>query len=74
MSDAPPSPKTPLYRPEVTAHRARSLYGDIILRGSMSSWVITALLCIIIVGAMIFGFMVKVEGQPIFSWMLEQVR
>jgi len=72
MSGAPP--KTPLYRPEATAHRGRTLYGDIILRSSVSMWFITLLLTLIIIGAVLFGLIAKVDGTPIFSWMLEQLR
>jgi len=63
-----------MYRPEVAANRARRLYGDIILRGSLPSWIITALLAGSVIGAVLYGLLVQVDGQSIFSWMLDQTR
>jgi len=37
-------------------------------------WFITLLLTLIIIGAVLFGLIAKVDGTPIFSWMLEQLR
>jgi hypothetical protein len=49
--------KQQLFRKQA-ASRSRSLYGDVVLRGSLSSWLITALLAaltLLIIGVLLLG-------------------
>ncbi len=55
-------------------HRTRALYGDVILRGSLPAWIITALLCALVIGALAFAVCVHIDGQPAYRWLLAQVR
>jgi len=50
-----------LFRKEALEHRSRALFGEVILRGPIASWVITALL-ILVMGLLIAGlFLVSVS-------------
>ena len=62
--------KTPLFREAAIRHRTRALFGDVILAAPLSSWVITVLLLIIMLGVLVFGLFahVQVDGRSIPVW------
>jgi len=50
-----------LFRKEALEHRSRALFGEVVLRGSIASWVITGLL-ILVMGLLIWGlFFINIE-------------
>jgi len=63
-----------LFRKEALEHRSRALFGEVILRGPIASWVITALL-ILVMGLLIAGlFLVSVKTDDgairLLDWLL----
>ncbi len=67
-----------LFRKEALEHRSRALFGEVVLRGSIASWVVTALL--IAVMALLIGglFFIHVETDTgplrLLDWLLSQGR
>ena len=63
-----------LFREEAVRHRTRALFGEVILAGPISTWIITALLFILFVGFICFGLFgsIEVDGiaTPIWKWAL----
>ena len=61
-----------LFREEAVRHRTRALYGEVILAGPLSLWVITALLVLIFIGLVCFGLFGTIEltsgPVPIWKW------
>ena len=61
-----------LFRKEAIRHRTRALYGEVVLAGPLSLWVITALLALIFIGLICFGIFGKIELPnglvPIWKW------
>jgi len=50
-----------LFRKEALEHRSRALFGEVVLRGSIVSWIITGLL-ILVMGLLIWGlFFINIE-------------
>jgi len=50
-----------LFRKEALEHRSRALFGEVVLRGSIASWIITGLL-ILVMGLLIWGlFFINIE-------------
>ncbi len=83
MTDAPKTndssknknePQTPLFREEAIRHRTRALFGDVVLAAPLSTWLITGLLMMIILGVVTFGTLgtVQIEGEntAIWRWIL----
>ncbi len=66
--------KTPLFREEAIRHRTRALFGDVVLAAPLSTWLITGLLAVILVGLVAFGAfgVVQIDGEslPIWRWVL----
>lgn len=66
--------KTPLFREEAIRHRTRALFGDVVLAAPLSTWLITGLLVVILVGVVAFGVFGSVqvdsENVAIWSWIL----
>ena len=66
-----------LFRKEAVMHRSRALFGDVILRGPLASWIITALLVAIIavIAAMaVFGNAeLSGESVPLWKWWLAKL-
>jgi len=66
--------KTPLFREEAIRHRTRALFGDVVLAAPLSTWIITGLLAVILVGIIAFGVFgsvqVEDENLPIWRWIL----
>ncbi len=62
--------KTPLFRAEAIRHRTRALFGDVVLAAPLSTWLITGLLAVIIVGLFMVGFFgtVQVDNENISIW------
>jgi hypothetical protein len=65
-----------LFRKEALEHRSRALFGEVVLRGSVSSWLLTGLL-LAVMGLLIGGlFFLKVEtsGGPLrlLDWLLSK--
>lgn len=60
----------PLFREQALQQRRRSIYGQVILKGSLSSWIITALLAVIIIlcGLYLCLAQVATDGGPITLW------
>ncbi len=76
-SDKPSDEKpTPLFRAEAIRHRTRALFGDVVLAAPLSTWIITGLLVVILVGLALFGIFaaVQIDGEsvPIWRWVLGQ--
>ena len=74
-NDKPSEEKpTPLFRAEAIRHRTRALFGDVVLAAPLSTWLITGLLVMILVGLIVFGVLVSVEidgdNIPIWRWIL----
>jgi len=65
-----------LFRKEALEHRSRALFGEVVLRGNVGSWVITALL--IAVMALLIGglFFLNVETSDgpirLLDWLLSR--
>ena len=63
-----------LFRKEALEHRSRALFGEVVLRGSIASWVITTLLILVmaIVIAGLFFLNVETENGPLrlLDWLL----
>lgn len=65
-----------LFRKEALEHRSRALFGEVILRGSVGSWVITGLL--IAVMALLIGglFLLDIEtadgSMRLLDWLLSR--
>jgi len=52
-----------LFRKEALEHRSRALFGEVILRGSIASWIVTGLL-ILVMGLFIYGlFFLNIETE-----------
>ncbi len=66
--------KTPLFREEAIRHRTRALFGDVVLAAPLSTWLITGLLLVVIVGVLAFGVLAKVQidGEyiPVWRWII----
>jgi len=65
-----------LFRKEALEHRSRALFGEVILRGPLGSWIITLLL-IAVMGVFIGGlFFVTVETTNgplrLLDWLLSR--
>ena len=63
-----------LFRKEALEHRSRALFGEVVLRGPIASWVITALLALVM-SLLIAGlFLVTVETDDgavrLLDWLL----
>lgn len=58
-----------LFRKEAMERRSRALFGEVILKGSLSVWSVGALLAI--VGGLIAAilFCINVDGQTVWSWL-----
>lgn len=63
-----------LFREEAVRHRTRALFGEVVLAGPISTWIITGLLLLIFVGLVCFGLFgtIDVDGAatPIWKWAL----
>ena len=65
-----------LFRKEALEHRSRALFGEVVLRGTIASWVITLLL-VAVMGILIGGlFFVTVETSSgpvrLLDWLLSK--
>lgn len=65
-----------LFRKEALEHRSRALFGEVVLRGTIASWVITLLLIavmMILIGGLFF-IDVETNGGPIklLDWLLSK--
>ena len=63
-----------LFREEAVRHRTRALFGEVILAGPISTWIITGLLLLIFVCLACFGLFgtIEIDGiaTPIWKWAL----
>ena len=63
-----------LFRKEAMENRSRALYGEVILRGHLGSWVLTGLILItaLITLGILFGLKVETSDGPVrlISWLL----
>lgn len=63
-----------LFREEAVRHRTRALFGEVVLAGPVSTWIITGLLLLIFVGLVCFGLFgtIDIDGTatPIWKWAL----
>jgi uncharacterized RDD family membrane protein YckC len=61
-----------LFREEAVRHRTRALFGEVVLAGPISMWIITGLLLLIFVGLICFGLFGTIEldgvATPIWKW------
>lgn len=65
-----------LFRKEALEHRSRALFGEVVLRGTLASWLITALLIAvmaILIGGLFF-LNVDTENGPVrlLDWLLSR--
>lgn len=63
-----------LFRKEALENRSRALYGEVALKGPLSTWVLTALILILslITLGVLFGLSVQTEDGPVrlIIWLL----
>ena len=63
-----------LFREEAVRHRTRALFGEVVLAGPISTWIITGLLFLLFVGMVCFGLFgtIVIDGlaTPIWKWAL----
>lgn len=63
-----------LFREEAVRHRTRALFGEVVLAGPISTWLITGLLFLIFIGLVCFGLFGTIEMEngpvPIWKWAL----
>lgn len=63
-----------LFREEAVRHRTRALFGEVVLAGPISTWIITGLLFLLFVGMVCFGLFgtIFIDGlaTPIWKWAL----
>jgi hypothetical protein len=66
-----------LFRKEALENRSRALYGEVVLKGPLGSWVLTGLVLIVAAIALfiLFGLSVETEGGPVslFQWLRAKV-
>lgn len=65
-----------LFRKEALEHRSRALFGEVVLRGPIAAWVMTALLAFvmaILIGGLFF-LDVQTQGDPVrlLDWLLSR--
>ena len=65
-----------LFRKEALEHRSRALFGEVVLRGNIGSWIVTGLLItvmIFIIGGLFF-LNIETENGPIrlLDWLLSK--
>jgi len=67
-----------LYRKQALEYRSRALFGEVILRGPISTWIITAILValVIVIITGLFLFEVQTDSGPVsaFKWIISQGR
>ena len=58
-----------LFRKEALGRRSRALFGEVVLRGPLSIWIIAVLVLITLglIGWILFG--VEVRGETVWSWL-----
>ena len=58
-----------LFRKEALERRSRALFGDVVLRGPLSLWIIAVLVLITLglMGWILFG--IEVDAQTVWSWL-----
>lgn len=65
-----------LFRKEALEHRSRALFGEVILRGSIGSWVITGLLIavmLVLIGGLFFLNIDTADGSVrLLDWLLSK--
>ncbi|RKQ68903.1 hypothetical protein DES40_1678 [Litorimonas taeanensis] len=63
-----------LFRKEALENRSRSLYGEVVLRSALSTWVLTGLILLIALLALfiLFGLQVETEAgsMSVIKWLL----
>ncbi len=65
---------TDLFRKEALENRSRALYGEVVLRGQLSTWILTAIIIIVfLIGlAILFGLRIDTEDGAVrlITWLL----
>lgn len=65
-----------LFRKEALEHRSRALFGEVVLRGTIGSWVVTSLLMAvmaILIGGLFFVSVDTSEGPiGLLDWLLSR--
>lgn len=58
-----------LFRKEALERRSRALFGEVVLRGPLSIWIIAVLVLVTLglIGWILFG--VEVRGETVWSWL-----
>lgn len=63
-----------LFRKEAIENRSRALYGEVILKGPLSTWILTVIIILTaFIGiGLLFGLSVKTENHEVslFTWLL----
>lgn len=66
-----------LFRKEAILHRSGALFGDVVLRGPLASWVLTALIVAtlgLVIGVAILGRAdLNGEAAPLWRWFMGQL-
>lgn len=59
-----------LFRKEAVMHRSRALFGDVVLRGPIGSWVLTALILAVLGLAIAVGVFGRAQlgGEDVALW------
>lgn len=65
-----------LFRKEALEHRSRALFGEVVLRGTIGSWLITAMLIAVmglLIGGLFFLTVDTAEGPiRLLDWLLSR--
>ena len=65
-----------LFRKEALEHRSRALFGEVVLRGPLASWLITLLLILVmalLIGGLFFLSVETVNGDVrLIDWLLSK--
>ena len=59
-----------LFRKEAIRHRTRALFGDVVLAAPLSNWLITLLILIVTAGLIAFLVLTRVDGMPLWQWIV----
>jgi len=65
---------TDLFRKEAVENRSRALYGEVVLKGSLSNWILTGLVVLVALFAITLLFGLKVQtgdgAVRLITWLL----
>lgn len=66
-----------LFRKEALENRSRALYGEVVLKGPLGSWVLTVLVLLVAAIALFILFGLKIQtgdgALPLIQWLLAKL-